>query len=155
MLRAEHYNNGVNVRIMYNLGENIENLKKEAAEIARRHDLRLAVLYGSVASGQAGPESDIDIAVLGQKPVSFQQLIDLNNDFMNLFPGREIDVKFLHRANPLFRHQVMKNAVLLYGRKRDFDSFKIHAFRDYCESGKLFRLKEALLRKRLAAFSEI
>lgn len=135
--------------------QEVNDLRKGATQIARRHNLKLVVLYGSTASGKAGPESDVDIAVLGHEPISLRQLIDLNNDFMDLLAGREVDVKSLHRTGPLFRYQVMKDAIRLYGDKREFDSLKIYAFRDYCESGPLFRLKEDLLQKRLAALGNI
>jgi hypothetical protein len=61
----------------------------------------------------------------------------------------EIDLKSLHGVDPLFRFQVMWKGVLLAGIRKDYLSFKAYAYRDYMDSWDLFRLKKALINKRL------
>jgi len=128
---------------------NILMSKPKIDHIARKYNLSLVILYGSQASGRAYKESDIDIAVLGVSPISFENLIDLNNEFAEIFKVKEIDVKSLHNTNPLFRYQVMSKGVLLYGKSYDYNSFKSYAFRDYYDSQDLLRLKEVFIKKRL------
>jgi predicted nucleotidyltransferase len=123
--------------------------KPEIDHIARKYNLLLVILYGSHASGRTCKESDIDIAVLGTRPITFENLIDLNNEFAEIFKVKEIDVKSLHNTNSLFRYQVMSKGVLLYGKSYDYNSFKSYAFRDYYDSQDLLRLKEVLIKKRL------
>ncbi len=129
----------------------IEKIKSDVAKIAKRHNLKLMMLYGSRATGEAREKSDIDIAVLGEKPISFDEHIDLINDFTDLFHTDEVDVKLLHNTNPLFRYEVMRDGILLYGTDYDFASFKAYAFRDYFDSRDLFKLKEKMIQKRLSA----
>ncbi len=50
----------------------IEKIKLEVAKVAEKHDLKLMVLYGSQATGKAKEKSDIDIAVLGKKSISYE-----------------------------------------------------------------------------------
>lgn len=123
--------------------------KPKIDHIARKYNLLLVILYGSQASGRTCKESDIDIAVLGTRPITFENLIDLNNEFAEIFKVKEIDVKSLHNTNSLFRYQVMSKGVLLYGKSYDYNSFKSYAFRDYYDSQDLLRLKEVFIKKRL------
>lgn len=126
-----------------------EKIKPKIERTAKEYNLSLVILYGSHAKGTAKKESDIDIAVLGLKPIKFKKLTDLNNEFADIFGMKEIDVKSLHRIDPLFRFQVMRDGVLLYGKSRDFNSFRAYAFRDYFDSQDFLRLKETLIKKRL------
>jgi|SRR3989338_2283021 len=128
---------------------NIENLKPPIDNLAKKYNLSLVILYGSQARGKIHKGSDIDIAVLGARPIPFEKLIDLNNEFAEIFKVKEIDVKSLHNTNPLFRYQVMSKGVLLYGKNYDYNSFKSYAFRDYYDSQDLLRLKEVFIKKRL------
>ena len=133
--------------------ENLENLKPEIEKLAKEHNLLLVLLYGSQAKGKVSKDSDIDIAVLGAKPISTDDLIALSNEFAQIFDVYEIDVKSLHNTDTLFRYQVMSKSVLLYGRSYDYHSFKAYAFRSYHDSKDLFRLKEVLIRKRMQSFN--
>lgn len=126
-----------------------EKIKPELKKIAERHGLKLVVLYGSQATGKVKPDSDIDIAVLGKRKIDFAEHLELIGEFTGLFRTDEIDVKILHHVDPLFRHEVMRGGVLLYGSDYDFASFKAYAFRDYMESGDLFNLKRIFIKKRM------
>ncbi|GJQ60770.1 MAG: nucleotidyltransferase domain-containing protein [Candidatus Scalindua sp. AMX11] len=132
--------------------EELENLKQRIRNLAKKYNLSLVLLYGSQVKGKIRKESDIDIAVLGTKQISTDDLIALNNDFAQIFESYNIDVKSLHNTDPLFRYQVMLNAVLLYGRSYDFFTFKAYSFRAYHDSKDLFRLKEILIKKRIRSF---
>lgn len=123
--------------------------KSEIVSIAKKYNLRFVILYGSYAKNQARPDSDIDLAVLGNKLVDFQQIVDLNNDFIDLIKFDEIDVKSLHKTNPLFRYQVVKYGILLFGDVHDYNQFKAYAFRDYIDSEDLFKLRDIMTNKRL------
>ena len=133
--------------------EGLENLKPEIEKLAKEYNLSLVLLYGSQAKGNMRTDSDIDLAVLGVKPISTDDLIALSNEFTQIFEVNEIDVKSLHNIGPLFRYQVMQNSALLYGRNYDYLTFKSYAFRDYHDSKDLFRLKEVLIRKRMQSFN--
>ncbi|MBI5306406.1 nucleotidyltransferase domain-containing protein [Candidatus Wolfebacteria bacterium] len=136
----------------------IKKLKLKTEPIAEKYNLRLAILYGSFAKNLAKEESDIDIAVLGKRKISFQEEIDIINEFISVggeFGIKEVDIKSLHNVSPLFRFQVMKNGVLLYGDNHYFNSFKVYAFRDYHDSQDLLALKDIIINKRMASLKNI
>lgn len=133
--------------------EELENLKPEIEKLAKERNLSLVLLYGSQARGDMRTDSDIDLAVLGIKPISTDDLIALCNEFAQIFEVNEIDVKSLHNTGSLFRYQVMQDSVLLYGRNYDYLTFKSYVFRSYHDSKDLFRLKEVLIRKRMQSFN--
>ncbi len=130
-------------------GEFIEKIKIAAREVGARHSLRLMVLYGSHAKGMAKKNSDVDIAVLGEKALDLGQITDIINEFMDLLKINEVDVKSLHKTNPLFRWEVMERGILLYGDELDFVKFRAYAFRDYVDSKSLFDLKEKMVKKQI------
>jgi predicted nucleotidyltransferase len=123
--------------------------KDRIEELAKAKGLRLVLLYGSHAAGNARADSDIDVAVLGHEKIRPELLVDLNNDFARIMDAPEIDLKSLHDVDPLFRFQVMWKGIPLYGSRGDYLSFKAYAYRDYHDSRDLFRLKKALINKRL------
>lgn len=136
----------------------IETLKLKTEPIAKKYNLKLAILYGSYAKNFAKETSDIDIAVLGNKKISFEEEIELNGEFMSVafeLGIKDVDVKILHNTFPLFRYQVMKDGILLYGNNYDFNSFKAYAFRDYHDSQDLFRLKDLIISRRMISLKEI
>lgn len=127
----------------------IEQLKPKISDIAEKYRLLLVILYGSRATGKARPESDIDIAVLGKEPIKFNTLVDLNNEFAEIFETKNIDVKSLHFADPLFRYEVTRKGISLYGEAGFYIRFKAYAFRDYNDSRDLLHLKGIVIKKRL------
>lgn len=129
--------------------------KNKIAEMSVKHDLKLVVLYGSQAKNCANINSDVDIAVMGNKEVAFNVIIELNNDFSDIFKVKEVDVKSLHGVDAFFRYEVMSNSVLLFGNEDDYDGFRAYAFRDYCDSRSLLVLKLKIINKRIADLKTI
>lgn len=127
--------------------------KPKIDKIAGKYGLKLAILFGSQATGKAHQGSDVDIAVLGEKKLSFEDIISLNNELAEVFQVREIDVKSLHNSDPLFRYQVMRDGKLLYGKNYDYYSFKAYAFRDFIDSRDLLNLKEIMVKKRVESLN--
>lgn len=125
--------------------------KQKIEEIGRKYNLKLILLHGSYATGKIKPGSDLDVAVLGKKPIEFEELLKIHGDLANIFGDnreRELDLKSLHKINVLFRFEVMRYSVLLYGNLIDYYSFKAYAFRDFQDSQSLFYLLGKLIKKR-------
>lgn len=122
------------------------------ARLGRRHNLKLILLHGSYATGKAHPHSDLDIAVLGQLEITRDQLFKLYTEFAEILgddPERELDLKTLHRKDPLFLYQVMKASQLLYGNPVEYNELKAYAFRLYHDSRDLRRLEKILTHRLL------
>jgi predicted nucleotidyltransferase len=120
--------------------------------VSAQFGLRLVLLFGSAARGQARPDSDCDIAVAGCPPDRFWDLsVALQATIRG---GAQLDLVRLEPADPLFRYEILRDAVLLYGDPDLFCEFRAFAFRDFHDSASLFALERTLLRKKLARIKE-
>ena len=86
-------------------------LRPEASRLGRDvAGLRLIVLFGSVARGQASPMSDLDIGILGAE---FWQGLQIGADLARLC-GREPHVVELDRAPELLSFEIARDGILLF-----------------------------------------
>jgi predicted nucleotidyltransferase len=124
----------------------------EVAEIAQKSHLKLVVIFGSFASGKNRKDSDLDIAVLGLKEISFKEQISLINELSLIF-NKDVDLSVLNRANPLLAFQVSQNPILLYGNYEDFLKFKLYAFNAYHDYTPYFMMENSLNKKLINAYA--
>jgi uncharacterized protein len=103
-------------------------------------EVAAAWLFGSEARGDAGPRSDVDIALLFR-----DRGIELDgNDRLvatiaarleRVAPGREIDVVLIARQPPMFVHRVLAEGRLAYDgmpeRRIDFESDATSRYLDF------------------------
>jgi len=74
-----------------------------------------AILYGSQASGTAGPQSDVDLALAGTQKLSPERMIEVSQKLEKLL-GLTVQVRDLRRANGLFLNQVLTKGKILVSR---------------------------------------
>ncbi|MGH7857145.1 MAG: type VII toxin-antitoxin system MntA family adenylyltransferase antitoxin [Candidatus Binatia bacterium] len=100
-------------------GERIpERLRRLLA--GRAEDLAAAYLFGSVARGEAGPTSDVDLAVLfgATPPPTLEGLaFDLQDDLGREL-GRPVQLVVLDRAPVDLVHRVLRDGILVLERDR-------------------------------------
>lgn len=84
--------------------------KRAALGAGQNHGLRLVVLFGSVATGKARPDSDADIAILGGDS---WKALELGSALAALL-GREPHVVDLATASDALRFEVARHGVLLF-----------------------------------------
>ena len=85
--------------------------KQKIKVIGKNNNLKLIILHGSYAMDKEKPGSDLDIGVLGKKFLDFTAVGNIYDDLSEVFGDgydRELDLKSLHRIDPLFRYQVAK-----------------------------------------------
>jgi len=129
-------------------------LREKLLEIIKKYDLKLLLLFGSQANGQIHKESDVDLAFLSEKKLSFKDEILLNTEFCNIFRTNRVDTVDLKKADPLLKHEIAKNYQLLYGTKEDLFEFKALAFKNYINHLPLLELEDFLTEKRQKLFAE-
>ncbi len=126
--------------------------KLKIAKIAKKFQLKLIVIFGSFVSGKNRKDSDLDIAVLGSREVSFKEQISLINELSQIF-NKNIDLSVLNRANPLLLFQASKNPILLYGSREEFLKFKLYAFNAYNDYAPYFEMEKNLNKKIISAYA--
>lgn len=113
--------------------------KEKIAKIAQKHKLLFVVLFGSKPRMEKpNPETDFDIAVLTKKVPSYKLFGKLFSEFSDVFPGENVDVRFLNDTDLLFRHSVVRDGVLLYGDEKKYLDFKLLTIRQYVDDGRKY-----------------
>ncbi len=123
------------------------------ATIANEWGLRLVVLFGSRARGRPAPapDSDVDIATLGLAPTHYWDCHRLLSQVFRKYP---LDLVRLENSDPLFRHEVMHKAILLWGDPDLYCEYRAYAYRDFTDSADLFELENTLFRKKMRLLRE-
>lgn len=119
--------------------------------LARKHGIRLLLQFGSTVTGSTHPRSDLDLAVLlDAYPESLHAYGELAADLQQAFPGREIDLAIVNRADPLFLKQIAGGARLLYGSTSAFAELKIYAFKRYQDHQRFLAMEREYVRRMTA-----
>lgn len=126
---------------------------RQLQKLGRKFGLKLLLLHGSFATGKQCHDSDLDIAYLSspnRKLTTFKQQSALHGDLASIFGDnyeRELDIKSLHRVDPLFMYEVARDSQLLYGTNDDYVDFTLHAAARYDDNRTMFDLERILTRK--------
>ena len=115
-------------------------IKETLAPVFAKVNLSIAVayLFGSSAKGEAGPESDIDLAVLLRDPAGNAGLdlrLDLYADCCRALKRNDIDIVVLNTARNLFLlNDVVCSGVVLYEADAGFrEEFEVKVRHDFIE----------------------
>lgn len=122
----------------------------DVAALARfclgKADVRLLVIFGSVALGRARGDSDVDVGILGGAFCEQQAIgADIGGQL-----GREAHVVDLAAASDWLRFQVARDGVLIFQAEPDgWALFKARAMLDYWDLAPTISLCAAGVRERL------
>jgi uncharacterized protein len=94
------------------LGQLLHEKRDEIKRIAARHGAHNIRVFGSIARGEAGPESDIDILIDVGPTTSSWFPAGLILDLEDLL-GRRVDIITEKALNPELRDHVLREAVPL------------------------------------------
>lgn len=113
-------------------------------QIAEKYDLELVLLFGSQASGKTHFASDFDIAILGQKQISFEGEIKIQYEFIKLLKIDAVDIVDIRKARPLLLYQIFckPHKILFSVDLEIYYQYKIYALKSYIEAKPLFKLTE-------------
>jgi predicted nucleotidyltransferase len=101
-------------------------------------EIDCAYLFGSVARGESGPLSDIDVGILFSGLTPAARRLDLaaavGEDLARLAKSA-IDVVILNDASPAVRHRIVRDGLLLFAaddrRRVAFESRSIDEYLDF------------------------
>jgi uncharacterized protein len=95
-----------------NTVEQLQSRREEILRVAARHGARNMRVFGSVARGEAGPDSDLDFLVDLEPGRSLFDLGGLLMDLQTLL-GRRVDVVTESGLRARIRERVLREAILL------------------------------------------
>ena len=81
--------------------------------------IKLAILFGSVASGAATAQSDLDLAVIAEKPLEMVEKIQII-EALAMATGRPIDLVDVHAAPEPLLGQVLKHGRRIIGSDQTY-----------------------------------
>lgn len=115
-------------------------------------DVRLAYLFGSQARGEAGPLSDVDLAVvLSGDPAGQGARRDvLNGSLTHLLGRNDVDLVLADRAPPLLRHRIARGICIFARNPVEATRFAATALRDVEDTRPLRDAAYAAQKRRLA-----
>ena len=121
-------------------------------ELAQRFRLRLILQFGSTVTGSTHDRSDLDLAVkLDSADVSLQTVLEMQEALQMQFPGREVDLAILNRADPLFLRKIVESCRVLFGTPQDLVRLRLYAFKTYQDFRPYLELERRHVAQRLAA----
>ena len=97
---------------MQNLEKVKKILKEHKKELEEKYHVKSMAIFGSYVRGTQTKESDIDILVEFQKPITLIQFIKLENYLSELL-GLKVDLVMKKSLKPYIKKQVLKEAVPL------------------------------------------
>ncbi len=129
-----------------------ERQKEKINEIAPKYHLKLVLLFGSRVDGKIHKESDYDIAYLPEKKLSFDEEIDINFQFTNIFPQKRyrVDTVDLRKTSPLFLAMIFKKCQVLFQKDNlIFPTYRVYAFKKYLEAKPMYEERFRKLKERI------
>jgi predicted nucleotidyltransferase len=121
-------------------------------ELAQRFRIRLILQFGSTVTGSTHDRSDLDLAVkLDSADVSLQTVLEMQEALQMQFPGREVDLAILNRADPLFLRKIVESCRVLFGTPQDLARLRLYAFKTYQDFRPYLELERRHVAQRLAA----
>jgi len=92
-------------------GEEIGELKRKIVPLLKKHGVRKAGIFGSVARGEARKKSDIDILIeVRAKKFSLLDLVGLELELKKVL-GRNVDLLTYRGIHPLLKERILKEEV--------------------------------------------
>ncbi len=97
----------------------MDKIQDPIRKVLNRHPkVKLCIVFGSVAAGKASSESDLDIAVAAEQPLSADEYLALVEEF-STETNRRIDLVDLAAATIPISKQVLSTGVLVQNHDKD------------------------------------
>lgn len=127
-----------------------EKQKNKIKEVAKKYHLNLVLLFGSRVTGKTHKESDFDVAYLPQKNLNYDDEIDINFQFTNIFRHDRVDTVDMRKAPPLLLYAIFRECSILF-EKGDliFPAYRAYAFKKYIEAKPFYEERFKKLREKI------
>ena len=114
------------------------------AQLASQEHVAFVALFGSVAKGSSGPQSDIDIGVLYKQYPNHP--FDSFRNLTAAFENDNLDLVDLNQENPLLHFKIATEGKVLWQENPfAFRRFQNEASKQYADTAKFRRLREQFI----------
>ena len=111
-------------------------------------DLKLVVLFGSMARGAETPDSDLDLAVQAGRPLTVEQKMKITEDLALEF-NRPVDLIDLHTVGQPLLSEIIAEGKRIKGSNEDWAQL---IFRNIMDNEDFVPLQKRILRERRKAW---
>ncbi len=126
-------------------------LSQLKAALATSSKVRLAVLFGSRATGKARDSSDFDVGILPASALTLQAELELATA-LSAAVGREVDLVRLDTADPLVGREVAQTGLcLLESEPGEFAAFRAAAMSRWADFEETIAPHRSRFLRRLAS----
>lgn len=94
-------------------------------------ELVAAWLFGSQATGRVRPGSDVDVAVLGYRPLTLDERLSLQIDVEQALQQPRVDLVDLRRASPILQFEALHGVRLFVRSPQEVAEFSSLVGREY------------------------
>jgi predicted nucleotidyltransferase len=112
--------------------------------LARYPDIELGIVFGSHASGEASPASDMDVAVRFTRPLSADDNLALTGDLASA-TGRAVDLIDLRQAGEPLIGEIIRGGRRVVGSSEAFAGLLSHHL---IEEADFLPIRDRILRER-------
>jgi hypothetical protein len=92
------------------MSEQIQRIAERVVPILRKHDVRRAGVFGSVARGDATHQSDVDLLVDAPKDISLLGFVHIMHELEDAL-GRKVDLVEYDAIKPMLRDRILAEEV--------------------------------------------
>ena len=93
----------------------IQDIKKRITPVFQKHQIKRAGIFGSVATGKATKDSDIDVLVELGKKFSLLQFVSLKFELEDLL-GKKVDLVEYAAVKPRLKNRIFSEEIRIYGQ---------------------------------------
>ncbi len=126
-------------------------LKAVTELISREHGLLLAWVFGSVAAGTAGVESDLDMAILSENPLEADEKAGLI-ERLSILTGRPVDLVDMRCAGPVVTREIFSQGKMIL--QRDQEQYARLLMRYWFDQSDWLPYRKQIIDKRREAWIE-
>ncbi len=125
-----------------------DELQRAADRLARDPRVEAVWGFGSRARGEAGPRSDVDLAVLLDRTPSLRDELRLRAEVVEELRRDDVDLAVLNLAPPLLRYEAVAAGRRLFARDEETaDRFEERAARECFDTAHLRAVQQRLARE--------
>ena len=132
----------------------VTTIQKALQDSAPRFGIMLAVLFGSRATGRVHAQSDYDIAVYAEHPLSPAEIAACAYELSVSLKQKDIEVVDIRAASPSLLHAISRDGVVLLEQDAHaFAQFQMYAYKRFVEAKPLREMRLASLQTFAAPLS--